>query len=986
MSLFRPPSERPRQQAGRVRFRREQQPPPAQLVYAFLAALALWLCCTATQAALADAASRLPAPRQIGPGDGAAVQAVPSFSWRPVRRAAKYEFQLSADPRFKSVVGGDRNGSFFTSNTSASVLKTLADGTYYWRARAIDAKARAGRWSAARSIRKRWTDTPALLGPVGGSVVSYPDRPPVLRWEPVANAYKYRVEIATDRDLAHSALGSRKMGIETSGTVFALPTALLPDNDYWWAVTPLDAEKHPGRRSAPALFHVTWPSATATRVDDLDADPRVMAPRFSWDPVAGAARYEIEINPSADFAVGSRVCCEEQLVGTSHSPLRLLPNNTYYWRVRAFDLDGNAGEWNVGRSFVKDFDNVEPAIPGLHLRDNQSDAAPAVGTSGLPTTHTPIVAWSPVPGASSYEVRVTPWEGFCNWTSPGGKTSLTASTAWTALGPSTAVKPVGNAFPSVSNDASFRLKDGVSYCARVRARSDRDGFNKEIVSEWTQLGATGRPAFTYEAIDQTCAAAAMPAGNYPDPGPDAPLGGTRFSRMPLFTWQAVPGACGYFVVVARDREFTKIVDVALTNQAAYAPRTGTAPTTYADETTAYYWVVMPTRDADGVGLSTQALDNFPGTCPCPTFHKASDPPKLLSPVGGASVPTQPEFRWTAVEGGRQYRIQIAEDDTFGSPIADVLTNSTAYTSTNALPADSKLYWRVRANDENKVGLTWSDAEEFRRGLPKPFIRQNPAGGGAIPVLSWAPVEGAVSYDMHVEQADGTKRDFGGMRSTAFTPVIFYGTGVWHWQVRANFRGGGSAVVSGGYTAPQPFTRHIATPTGLRTTRTNGGAVLSWDPSRMARRYRVQVSATDSFSVITEQVITENTSWAPRMNALAYGKAEQLYWRVAAMDEGNNLGGWATTPLRRLPRARVRARGSLRRGRARAVRVTVTGRGKRRLRGATVRIQGAGVIARPRRTNKRGTVKLWLTPRKRGTVRLSADKRGYAPGRATLRVR
>ena len=28
-----------------------------------------------------------------------------------------------------------------------------------------------------------------------------------------------------------------------------------------------------------------------------------------------------------------------------------------------------------------------------------------------------------------------------------------------------------------------------------------------------------------------------------------------------------------------------------------------------------------------------------------------------------------------------------------------------------------------------------------------------------------------------------------LRSTAFTPVVFYGTGIWHWQVRANFKFG-----------------------------------------------------------------------------------------------------------------------------------------------------------------------------------------------------
>ena len=35
------------------------------------------------------------------------------------------------------------------------------------------------------------------------------------------------------------------------------------------------------------------------------------------------------------------------------------------------------------------------------------------------------------------------------------------------------------------------LYGGASYCVRVRARSDRDASNKDIVSDWTQLGGAG---------------------------------------------------------------------------------------------------------------------------------------------------------------------------------------------------------------------------------------------------------------------------------------------------------------------------------------------------------------------------------------------------------------------------------------------------------------------------------------------------------------
>ena len=85
----------------------------------------------------ADAARALPAPRLDTPDDDANVQAAPIFKWKKVRRAAKYEFQLSADSGFRSIVTG---GSVDTFNNAFTLDDSLPDGDYYWRVRAINAK------------------------------------------------------------------------------------------------------------------------------------------------------------------------------------------------------------------------------------------------------------------------------------------------------------------------------------------------------------------------------------------------------------------------------------------------------------------------------------------------------------------------------------------------------------------------------------------------------------------------------------------------------------------------------------------------------------------------------------------------------------------------------------------------------------------------------------------------------------------------------
>src|SRR5262245_65350491 len=48
-------------------------------------------------------------------------------------------------------------------------------------------------------------------------------------------------------------------------------------------------------------FTWVWPTFAATSVGDLRVDTEVYDPQFSWDAVPGAAKYELEINPTQDF-------------------------------------------------------------------------------------------------------------------------------------------------------------------------------------------------------------------------------------------------------------------------------------------------------------------------------------------------------------------------------------------------------------------------------------------------------------------------------------------------------------------------------------------------------------------------------------------------------------------------------------------------------------------------------------------------------------
>jgi hypothetical protein len=1064
-------------------------------------------------AAAADArqstlsAAAIATPTAVAPANGLVVDALPAFSWAAVANANRYEFQLAADPGMNSPVLGRGDDQFTTRNTRATIKKTIPNGTYWWRVRALHVNGTPSPWSVPRAIVKSWTSAPALQSPAHGAIMVHPTHPLVLRWSSVPRAAKYIVSIATDPTLGTIVSPQA----ETSGTVYAPRSTLLSPGTYYWGVTPIDAQGHRGAPSPVQSFLWTWPTSTVARVDDVFAAPEVFDPLFSWDPIAGAARYEVEINPSVEFAPGSKVCCVSPVIGTSYAPTVVFKDNTYYWRVRALDTSGNPGVWNAGPNFTKTFDKVPPtpgpSIKNLrmrdHLADPGSDADPV--TAGY-QTRVPVLRWDPVPGAASYEVDVTRYtSGICDWSGNTGHWRVKTSVPfWAPLGAGwLGVKPYSDAL-AVSSD-STSLTAGQGYCARVRARSDRDNANGDVYGDYTYVddgtGSPGNPkAFTF--VDYLDPARECPGCSYLGAGDYLlPQTGSTNGRTPFFSWKPLPrlprktlrntsnvealtiteplptptgtgsasfsatvrehagdtakdelvltkspgggpwiytytdgdlnslkamvendpahtlvvevhvdgtplayvldsgftsGRQSYYVLVSKDASFSNIVDYAFTQLPVYAPRSSVKPTTYPDETTSYYWAVLPAIGHNGSLASGDPLAASP-----PSFQKQSTPPAQTAPAYGASVELQPTFRWTPVEGARRYRVQVAEDPTFGSLVDDVLTDSTAYTSNTSYPADTVLYWRVRADDENLIGLTWSATGTFQRRLPAPLLSAtNPGSGESIPLWTWAPVNGAVSYDVAVDEPDGDHSQFTDFRSAAFTAVKMTGTGIWGWRVRAVFpKQLGSQSQPGPWSATKPYTRTIAEPGGARTERSGVSVLLSWNAKPAAKNYRVQVSQRADFQGNVEQVDTDNTSYAPTLLAPAYLAGGTFWWRVAAQDEDKNIGDFSPGQQFSLPKqgvtaalTRLRLATKLVKARnGRRVTVTVRANG-RPARGALVRVYALGVTPLKAKTNRYGRVTFRVRKLGRGKrlvarkLRFHAAKTGFLSGRRTIAIR
>ena len=341
--------------------------------------------------------------------------------------------------------------------------------------------------------------------------------------------------------------------------------------------------------------------------------------------------------------------------------------------------------------------------------------------------------------------------------------------------------------PSVSDPAACLVRRQgagrrtAQYCVRVRARSDRDAKRNQVLSEWTQLGGDEQSRLQVRA-----AAPATPAG--------------PASRMPAM--RILEPLTGTVTRACRSSRGSRSPAPAATS--SWSPRTPPSPRsstwrsrisrctrprrhvaqTYPDETTSYYWAVVPASGANGCGVAQPSRpQNNPRA-----FQKRSFPPDPADAGGGrgrhrpAGVPLD-------VDRGRAQLQPPGRARTRASATCST-TSRRPRPHTRAsppIPADTVLYWRVRANDENlrrpdlvvgrHVPAAPADPEALR-GQPD---RRRDDPGAALAAGRGRDV---------LRHARRPVRRHAARTSTCagppFTPAIFYGTGIWHWQVRANF--------------------------------------------------------------------------------------------------------------------------------------------------------------------------------------------------------
>lgn len=291
-------------------------------------------------------------PVHLSPNDNALINYNDFyFDWTDVSGAVSYEMQNSQSPdvdsdgSFQNVLWtGDYQHVQPTASTSRSVG---ANGTWYWQVRAIDA---AGNKSAWTTPWKVTIDTQAPAAPTTTSPKPYYTNSSfatkTLTWTASTSSDVDHYEYAEYYNVSPTSDSTHEDWLKPVNGTSTTDTAWGSNVTIFWRVRAVD---HAGNKSA-------W-SDIGQIITDVDAPaaPTLVSPADntvtkgtsitqSWSDASSDVDHYIYESYNDAAATSLRF---GQSYNTTSKTATNVSNTTYWWRVKAVDVAGNASAWSL---------------------------------------------------------------------------------------------------------------------------------------------------------------------------------------------------------------------------------------------------------------------------------------------------------------------------------------------------------------------------------------------------------------------------------------------------------------------------------------------------------------------------------------------------------------------------------------------------------------------------------------------------------------
>jgi hypothetical protein len=243
-----------------------------------------------------------------------------------------------------------------------------------------------------------------LLGPPYGAGFAT-DAPPLLRWAPVPGAARYQVGFSK-----RPYFGSIEAWHDVDDNQWEVPRDLWgtqPEGELYWTVRAVESSGV-ARKPAPLRRILHFPSGALAAVSAAPGRTAAGNPLLAWQGIAMHVFYRISVSQNAE---GTQIL-RRYLTGDPRLDLRalrgkLVPGQTYFWRVDAVSPDGRVILTGPTVSFMapagpeaRDFHDRHFVLASLRTSRPGSDGVPA-----MPDIASQIVSRSPTPDSSVTDAK-----------------------------------------------------------------------------------------------------------------------------------------------------------------------------------------------------------------------------------------------------------------------------------------------------------------------------------------------------------------------------------------------------------------------------------------------------------------------------------------------------------------------------------------------------------------------------------------------------
>ena len=282
---------------------------------------------------------------------------------------------------------------------------------------------------------------------------------PQLTWAAVDGAAKYEIYRSTQQSTGYSLLGT------TTSTSYVNTGAAAGITYYYKVCAVNSAGTSAYSNIVSGRAKAAIPAAPRVTIGNSSASGK---PQLTWAAVDGAAKYEIyrSTQQSTGFTLLGTT------TSTSYVNTGAAVGTTYYYKVRALNVDGAAGAYSSTVSGAAKA--VAPAAPTVTMTYSDSGK--------------PKLTWSAVSGAASYRVYRSESRG----------------TGFTLLGTTTSTSYV-NTGAAVGKTYYYRVKAvnsaGTSAYSNIVSGTARTPAPAAPVLKGGTSSASGKPQLTWAAVN-----------------------------------------------------------------------------------------------------------------------------------------------------------------------------------------------------------------------------------------------------------------------------------------------------------------------------------------------------------------------------------------------------------------------------------------------------------------------------------------------------